>query len=88
MNWLGLAAEQLHTRALYRLGELYDLGVAVEQDNEEAVRLYRLAAEQGDAAAHAKLGWMYLAGEGVDRDLLESFRWYYRLFRVARREEN
>ena len=48
----------------------------VEQDDEEAVRWYRLAAEQGLAWGQYDLGRMYAEGRGVEQDDEEAVRWY------------
>ena len=54
---------------------MYRAGQGVEQDFEEAVRLFRLGAEQGDHSAQALLGLMYMAGEGVERDFVTAYMW-------------
>ena len=47
-----------------------------EQEQAEAVQLYRLAAEQGVAGAQCRLGVMYAEGRGVARDDAEAVRWF------------
>ena len=42
-----LAAAQHQPRAEFNLGMCYDKGECVNQDSEEAVRLFRLAAAHG-----------------------------------------
>jgi len=54
-----LLAEQGSAEAQYNLGLMYANGDGVPQNDEEAVRWYRLAAEQGDANAQFNLGGMY-----------------------------
>ena len=71
-----LAAEQGVAEAQFNLGNMYDLGRGVPQDDTEAVRWYRLAAEQGDAGAQYNLGVMYQDGRGVPQDDTETVRWY------------
>ena len=46
-----LSAERGDVKAQYNLGVMYQLGLGVPQDDQEAVRWYRLAADQGDAVA-------------------------------------
>ncbi|SCY43233.1 Sel1 repeat-containing protein, partial [Legionella israelensis DSM 19235] len=58
------------------LGYVYDHGIGVKQDTEEAVHWYRMAAEQGNATAQNNLGFAYEYGEGVDKDEKEAVRWY------------
>ena len=50
-------ADQGHAGAQTALGERYEEGRGVAQDNEEAVRWYRLAAAQGHARAQTILGF-------------------------------
>ena len=69
-------AEQGDATAQYNLGNMYDSGRVVPENDAEAVRWYRLAAEQGDAAAQNNLGFMYARGEGVPEDDVEAVKWY------------
>jgi TPR repeat protein len=55
---------------------MYHLGDGVPQDDEEAVRWFRLAAEQGDADAQFRLGLMYATGEGVPEDDVLAYMWW------------
>ncbi|MEJ6676011.1 tetratricopeptide repeat protein [Parasphingorhabdus sp.] len=61
---------------LAELGYKYDIGGGVEEDNVEAVRLYRLAAEKGNAVGQFNLGSMYDNGEGVPKNTIEAAKWY------------
>ena len=69
-------AEQGDATAQFNLGVMYDFGEGVAEDNEAAVKWYRLAAEQGDADAQFNLGGMYLFGEGVAEDNEASVKWF------------
>ena len=73
--WLPLA-EQGDAIAQVLLGNAYENGLGVKQDDVEAVKWYRQAAEQGDAAAQLKLGAMYEDGRGVKQDDVEAVKWY------------
>ncbi len=55
---------------------LKDLPTRAEQEQAEAVQLYRLAAEQGVAGAQFRLGVVYAEGRGVAQDDKESVRWF------------
>jgi len=70
-----LSAERGDVKARYNLGVMYQLGLGVPQDDQEAVRWYRLAAEQGDASAQFKLGLMYGQGEGGPKDYVLAQMW-------------
>ena len=69
-------ARQGDALAQYTLGVMYDRGLSVMQNYQEAVRWYRAAAEQGHTTAQFSLGVMYAAGECVGRDYQEAFRWF------------
>ena len=79
-EWLSLvaAAEQGDVDAQFRLGErkMYAEGREVWQDDEEAVKWFRLAAKQENADAQYNLGWMYFKGRGVRQDDEEAVKWY------------
>ncbi len=55
---------------------LDELPTRAEQEQAEAVQLYRLAAEQGVAGAQFRLGVVYAEGRGVAQDDKESVRWF------------
>ena len=73
-EWAPLA-EQGHAQAQFRLGCLYAFGQGVPEDQELALRLFRLAAEQGDADAQNNLGGMYAEGLGVPTDMVQAYMW-------------
>lgn len=62
--------------AQYNLGIMYQNGQGVQQNNEEAVKWYRLAADQGYANAQNNLGGMYQNGHGVPQDYKEAMKWH------------
>jgi TPR repeat protein len=72
-------AERGDAQAQLELGRLYEEGLQVRRDNEEAVKWYRLAAEQGLEDAQVELGLCYAEELGVKRDYAEA----YRLFSLA-----
>ena len=53
-EWMPLA-EQGDAAAQYNLGWMYANGLGVPQDDQAAVKWYRLAAEQGEAYAQDRL---------------------------------
>ena len=55
---------------------LDELPTRAEQDQAEAIQLYRLAAAQGIAGAQCRLGVMYAEGRGVAQNDRESVRWF------------
>jgi uncharacterized protein len=63
------AAERGYAPAQARLGDILDKS----EDDEDAVKWYRLAADQGNAAGLFGLGQMYAKGEGVARDWARAY---------------
>ena len=55
---------------------MYDDGRGVAENQEEAVRLYRLAVAQNHVSSQSNLGYMYDHGRGVAQDSKEAFKWY------------
>ena len=62
--------------AQVELGEAYEDGKGVRQDERFAAVLYRKAADQGNATAQNHLGPMYLAGGGVERNKADAVKWF------------
>ena len=69
-------AERGNADAQYNLGVMYAKGDGVPQDNQKAVKWFRLSVDQGNADAQFNLGVMYDKGQGVSQDLKEAVRWY------------
>ena len=56
-------------KAQLMMGILYQLGIGVRQNGQEALKWYRLAAEQNDALAWKNMGTLFLLGlAGVKTD--------------------
>ena len=64
------AAEQYH------LGLLYEIGLGVTQDHEQALKWYTESAEQGNPTAQYHLGIMYSTGRGVTQDSEQAVKWF------------
>ena len=69
-------AEQGNATAQFCLGEMYNYGKGVPQDDDRARQWYAEAAEQGDADAQFRLGETYDYGEGVLQDDGRACQWY------------
>lgn len=78
IDWFRKAAAQRYAPAEFQMGQLYDFGFGVRQDDGEALGWYRKAAEQGHAAAQRVVGDFYRKGRGVTADAAEAARWYRR----------
>ena len=70
-----LAAQGV-AEAQFNLGNMYDTGRGVTQDDKEAVKWWKLSAAQGHASAQFNLGIMYTNGKGVTQDFKEGMKWY------------
>jgi hypothetical protein len=77
------AAEQGDKEMQYKLGESYEEGEGLWQDNAESKKWFQLAAkgyckaaEQGDKDAQLRLGDMYYFGKGIERDYAETVKWW------------
>ena len=71
-------ANQGDAQAQFQLGWMYSKGEGVSEDDQEAVKWYRLAAEQRHAHAQYNLGLMYDSGWGVPKDDKEAVKWFRR----------
>ena len=60
------------------LGGLYEAGMGVPLDLQQAVKWWRRSAEQDFVLAERQLGVSYLKGYGVTRDYVEAARWLRR----------
>lgn len=69
-------AEKGNPRAQNGLGLIYDRGLGVPKNLNEASKWYRKAAEQGYILAQSYLGSMYAKGEGVPKDSAKAAKWY------------
>ncbi len=69
-------AQQGFADAQASLGWLYQAGLGVGQDLQQALYWYRKAAAQGHAVAQNNLGVMYQQGLGVRSDLAKAIEWY------------
>jgi len=68
-------AEQGEIGAQNYLGTLYEKGVEVLKNYEEAFRWYQKSANLGDTYAQIKLSEFYNKGLGVDPDKIQAYKW-------------
>ena len=76
IEWFRKAAAQGFPSAEFQMGQLYDFGFGVAQDDREALAWYRKAAEHGHAAGQRAVGDFYRKGRGVEANAAEAVRWY------------
>ncbi len=69
-------AESGSKDAQYQMGVCYESGQGVPQDDDEAMKWFRLAAEQRHVEAQCSLGVNYALGAGVEQDHKEAVKWF------------
>jgi len=74
LEWFRKAADQGDAEGRVRVGNMYRMGLGVQQDYAEALRFYRMAADQGNPNAQNNLAFMYQQGLGVKQDYPEAAR--------------
>jgi Sel1 repeat len=76
-KWLEISAAQGERDALYQLGSLYDKGLGVERNLEQAVKWFKLAADQRDSQAQLNLGILHdPRAEGYAKDAQIAAQWF------------
>lgn len=78
IEWFRMAAARGYAPAEFQMGQLYDFGFGVSQNDAEALAWYRRAAEHGSAAGQRVVGDFYLNARVVAADTAEATRWYTR----------
>ena len=77
-EWIRKAALQRVAPAEYHLGQVYEFGFGVQQEDRLALEWYRKAADDGSVPARRAIGEFYLKGRGVRADAAEAARWFRR----------
>ncbi len=77
--WLESAAAEGSVEAMGAVGWLYEQGLGVEPDAEQALRYFTQAYDAGENEYGLRIAWMHIQGRGVepDRDLGEA--WFQRV---------
>ena len=78
VEWFRKSAGQGYAPAEFQMGQLYDFGFGIKQDDTQALAWYRKAAEHGSAPAQRTIGEFYQKGRAVSADPVEAARWYRR----------
>lgn len=60
-------SEKGNTKAMVKMGGMFEMGFGVEESQDEAIAWYKKAAELGDVSAQLKLGQLFMAGVGGDK---------------------
>ncbi|GES98902.1 kinase-like domain-containing protein [Rhizophagus clarus] len=77
--WYHKASENDNKLALYKLGEIHELGIGICQNERRAFEFYKKSANQGFIDAQYKLGYIYSHGTEVDINIGKAFD----LFKLA-----
>ncbi|WP_133126756.1 tetratricopeptide repeat protein [Legionella nagasakiensis] len=64
-----------NSNAQFILGQMYEHGIEVKQDVQEAIRYYQLAAAQKDLRAEYNLGLLYLEGKKIEPNYQQGLSW-------------
>ena len=72
--WESLAA-QGNTTAMINLANLFQQGIGVDEDDQQALQFIIQAAEKGDARAQYELGIEYEKGILLARDIQQAAKW-------------
>ena len=70
------AAKEGHADAQFNVAMMYEQGIGVGKDEQEAVAWYGESAEQGNSAAQFNLGVLYENGRGTPIDYAKANKWY------------
>lgn len=84
-HWSAAAARG-ELNALNNLGFLLHNGLGVDQNQEEAINLWRIASFAGHSESQWHLASAYEVGEGVQQDLLKAYAWHMCAIESAARE--
>jgi len=76
IEWFRKAAEHGYAPAEYQMGQLYDFGFGVTQNDRDALGWYRKAADHGSTPAQRAVGDFYRRGRALTADPVEAARWY------------
>lgn len=78
IDWIRRAATQRFAPAEFQMGQLYDFGFGVTQDDRQALDWYQRAADHGSAAGQRAVGDFYRRGRVVTADAAAAVRWFRR----------
>ena len=69
------AAQLGNAEGQFQVGRYYASGIAIERDDDEALRWYHKAAAQKHAVAERTIGYCYLHGHMTAQNKVEGIRW-------------
>lgn len=72
-TWFKKSADKGYAPAQTALGSLYEEGIGVKKDQEEARKWFQKAADQGDTVGLVDLARKYLSRTGIEKDDAKAF---------------
>ena len=89
-DWYRKSGEHGFAAAELTLGQSYQIGWGVAQNDTKAAEWYLKAAQQGVPLAQNQIGWMTAHGQGVDKNCAVAKNWFEdaKAGGYARAEEN
>jgi uncharacterized protein len=78
LDWIRKAAARRYAPAEFHMGQVYDFGFGVTQNDAEALAWYRRAAEHGSAPGQRAVGDFHRKGRGGAADAAAAAPWYRR----------
>lgn len=79
-------AEKGYAKAQYQLGQCFEYGRGVDQDDRQAAEWYHKASKQGVSDADLKLSSFYNQGKGVKKDAKKAVFYTWQAFEVGNLE--
>lgn len=74
-TWYSKAAESKHPWAIFRLGIMYQNGLNVQRNANQARRLFEEAAHLGNADAQHYVALLYFSGDIFPRNRMAAYAW-------------
>ena len=68
-EWYKLASDSTHLPSLYNLGLLYEYGLGVKKDQQQALKLFRVAASKGHLFSKKKISMYLIKSKNLLRKL-------------------
>jgi TPR repeat protein len=74
--------------AMLKMGEIFENGNGIFQDEKRAIELYQKALDRNVIGAYAKMGDLYMSGKLVEKDFEQAASYYGKIFPIIEEPEN
>ena len=74
IEWIKQAATEGNSFAQNNLGFMYDYGIGISKNHNEAFKFYKLSVTQENVAAYVNLATMYQHGECINANMNQAFK--------------